>query len=527
MKNIFNFILKYFAILVAIFTIVSCKNEGIEIESLEEVHFLASINESNLDTRAININNITADEFPLDIYIRMDVNGNSKVAPYEVKPGSDGRLSAVEDNTDLNWSDSDSEHTFYGWTYPWGSNKQDPTPNSDTPEEMSFLPSFYQGLGSDWNYDEKVNCGVLEKFIGTKQGPVSYRNNGEYVELRFQHLVSKIFIQNIDLILYDGAKVQHVQGNMTIYGIPKSGEFYRCPEDGKMPYVETNFDDTQDIEFRISPWYYPLYVAPGIDFKDLKFMIHVTEPAQHGNTGDYYGDFSTIEFIRDNGAWDEGKEKSVLYAGEMMRLNLTLTQGAVTGTVAYIQQWNIMEGAGGSAYPHKGVYSEAQYEDIFNTFVHDNTDFNKDEYKNQLQEIDDLFVDGESKDKKKINLYEDIDWKYNTLPIDPDYIFDGLGHTVTMPTDSRTGWPWPDGEETTDLVSIGNVMDIFITDGNGHTIYIDKDQKIWLFDEGSGELIATEYSLPPLTTNIAGDRQVAYQIDLKTGEVFRVTWNWV
>lgn len=453
-------------LIVALTLLISCKEDGaLKNEVISPLKFLGIVEtDDELSTRALAAENITYEEFPTPIYIKMQAGETEKSGVYEVKSGYDGRLASKEESDELNWIDSDSGHTFFGWTMPW---KIDDNIISEEPETVYFTESYYENLG--FKKEEYYNCAILEKFIGTKEGPIDYRHNGEYVELQFQHLVSKIYISNINLTTNDGSAFQNVSGEMTIYHLPNKGYFYRQPEDGKAPYVlnpsfkdEVLEEDFSDVTYNVAEGA-ALYICPKVNFKDLQFKISLTWPPQHSSEGDYYGDFSSVKFIRhpNTDEWDKDKTEeyasTTLYAGEMIYLNLTLRQGNVTGVTANIGKWSDKNSGISSNYPHPGIYTDVQLADLLLNG----------------KSFEDLYsIYGEDENSDKVfHIYNDLDFTGNNLEIPEGYILDGMGHTITV--------------SSLDNLHYENVRDIYITDGTT-TIYIDSNgDKFKVQDDGS------------------------------------------
>ena len=323
-------------------------------------------------------------------------------------------------------------------------------------------------------------------------GPVTYRDNGEYVELRFQHLVSKIRIGTLSLITATGVTKRDARGTITFIGMPQTATFDRHPKSGGGPVVTPNnkegdlFDVTYDLG-QVSVFYIP----PETDFSKLRFRIHLTNP-EYNAEGDYFGDFSQVVFDREvYQEWDADKKETVLYAGEEMILNLTLTQGHGVGVTLTIQDWNMDATGTGKAYSHPGIYSSGQGQDVSNVFAGDYTD-------EQAEDIFEKYGD----DENVFFLYDDIDLSQVNFSMGKDYVLDGMGHTIHLQPTSRNPHQ----------VRIGNCRDVYITDGE-FTVYIDSDGNLFKVDE-KGNLIQPGKKLPELVSS-----QNSYNIDLETGEV--------
>lgn len=465
-----NFILLFLTISCVV-SLSSCNDDhNITAKSNNKISFLGLLNpEYEAETRALSIDYLTDADYPYPIYIRMDVGAEQGpyYGIYEIKPGYEGRLASK--NSDLNWIDSDSDHKFYGWTMPW---KEDEDISSEEPEEISFSSDYYKNL----NLEEKdyYNCAILEKFIGTQAGPVNYRDNGEYVELQFMHLVSKIYISSLNIVTNDGSTWQNVSGEITIFDFPKKGYFHRQPSEEdiasasplrRLPYVakSESSEDYGDMTYEISRGS-AIYICPEIDFKDLQFKIKVNWPAQQGVEGEYYGDFSGLKITRRyNDEWDkEHQGETTLYANEVINLNLTLRQGNVTGMTATIGKWSDKNVGSSPNYPRKGVYNSSQFSDLLNA---------------SEKNIDELydFYGGDPEDKDKVfHVYNDLEINSSTLDIPDGYTLDGMGHTVIKISEGNS-------------ITLKNVRDIYITDGK-NTIFIDSDGNIFDIDIETGKM---------------------------------------
>lgn len=470
----------------------ACSNEE-EISTGENhsMKILATVEEGvAVTTRAdVVINNITYADYPTPIYIRMDVDGNQEPSSgvYSVKSGYEGRLEA--ESGELNWFNLTSGHTFYGWTMPW---KEDTDINSGGYEVVHFNPDMYNSHSTpDLSEEEKTNCAILEKFIATKEGPVNYNDNGEYVELQFSHLVSKVFIQSINLITNDGTTWQDVVGEMTIFGIPDRGYFLRHPEEGKAPYILHPKDaggsqykefEEKDVTYKVSK-NVAFYLCPEINFSNLDFKIKLISPSIHGETGEYYGDFKAVNITRQrDDSWDSGKDRNTLYAGEVINLNLTLRQGNITGVTAFISDWTNKERYTSNNYPHPGIFTNDQLYDVFKGT------------KSQ-EEKEQTYADGEDSQGKIFHVYNDVELEDSALNMPDGDVLDGMGHTIKL-TPNRSG-----------NIEVTNVRDVYITDGT-NTIFIDKEGNVFKVDS-DGKLIE------PSTGSLKGKTN----INLSTGRL--------
>lgn len=465
------------------------------------VSFRASVRETDeVSTRAIPtvpVNNLTWGNEPF--YFNMELtDGRQGNAVYHIKPGTEGQLYAPDSDNSLLWLDPYINHVFYAWTLPWTSEGFASGGPARTP--VSFLEKTYQDL--EFEKDEWFNCAILEKFIGAKTQPLNYNTNGEYVEVNFEHLVSKININKVQLVSEDGTSNENVTATITFYQMPQSAIFDRRPADGGAPQVVHDPDAAQGITCLIGQ---PttLYVCPGIDFADMQFSIHFED----GNSlkGDYYGDFKSVLFNRNDtslGNWDKGKSRTVLYAGEMMTLNLTLRGGQVPGVRVDIKDWNTRPSRPGTGYPKKGIYSSSELLDMYNKF---SSDYSQE----AVDEVFDIYGE-EVNGKKVVHLYEDAVLGHTRMPMANELILDGTGHTVQITSISHT----INGVNYPYVAHVCCCRNIFITDGE-HIIYIDENYNIWLVDSETLEMRPSGNKLDPAP--LEGTSYYSYYIDYETG----------
>ena len=496
---------KYFLFITMVSGIfTACQSDGLDSLDDGEIQFKAQIEGSNKTyTRTnVTINDVTTDEFPIPFYIDMITGETSKFGIYQVTPGSKGSLSSKEGNSTLNWINATSEHTFYSWTLPW---KEDNGQESATILSFNENDNIYQGI------ENNKNCAILEKFIGANKGPVNYMENGAYVDLRFQHLVSKIIIGQITLLTNDGGTIMtpnragrwnpDMNGTMTFIGMPESATFYRKPEETvkEAPVVIKNHEEGNNSEVtyvfdELNPTF---YVCPDIDFSNIKFLINFSNSA-YFKPGGYYGDFSNVKFERPEYEWwdDDKKSTTILYAGEYMIINLTLTMGDASGPEmsVTINDW-VDYPALGKGYPKKGIFNQSQAQEFWNNSKGGSTA--------NLDELFDKY--GEEIDGEKVfPLYDDISFSQTYFPVPKGTIFDGMGHTITLNTSTAN----------TNPNRIGNCRDVFIQDKNGHMIYIDEDQNVYIVDEYGHMEMTQKGPLDPLT-----GRNNYYIIDFETGKL--------
>lgn len=484
-------IFSYLSLFLGIFT-VSCQTDDVVYESPQlKIGGTITTGEDSETRGEITVKSITHSQFDTPFYVEMVSEGERRFGEYEVAEGQEGQLTPLNADNTLNWLTANGDHTFFSWTLPWV--KDTYLPGGSTRSQVSFdqTNEMYSQLAES----DRLNCAVLEKFIGAKAGPVNYRENGEYVEIQYQHLVSRIKIGTLTLITSEGNTIRNIRGNITFYGMPATATFDRRPNREMPPVVTGNVsaEDPMTVTYDLGQTAV-FYVCPGIDFSKMEFKVHIND-VKYNEEGDFYGNFSQVIFNREEyPGWDEGKDKTILYAGEEMTLNLTLTQGHGAGVTLTITDWNIAATNGGKSYSHNGIYTSGQAKDVSNLFASNYTE----------EEAEEMFgmygdeIDGE----KVFPVYEDIDMGQFSFSMDKDYILDGMGHTVKL--QPRSGNP--------NTVRIGPCRDIYLTDGE-NTVYIDSDGYVYLVGP-DGAKTPTGNQLPELK-----DNEYTYDINLATGTV--------
>ena len=494
-----------FVFLLAAGIFSSCRSdEPLDTSSDGSVSFLAFVQDENEAlSRAV-------ESFPVGyaaygeekFYVQMEAEDEDEtklLVPYQVSPGKDGQLQSIDPSQAIQWVDPDIRHNFYSWTLPWEEDTYEL--GGETTSRVSFLSSDYENMEID--RDEYLNCNVLERFIGARTGPVRYRNIGEYVELDYQHLVSKVVIESVRLVLDDGSYHENLRGTMTFYQMPQYGIFDRRPAGNVAPFVTADPASDLGVTTNVGPKA-TFYVCPGIDFSNMKFSVHLTDAV--GDKGDYYGDFKAVYFDRVDPEmmdWNKDKSPTVLYAGEVMTIRLTMRQGNAATLSVNISPWSKKTDRTATGYPHQGIYSAAELQDLYNMFADDYTD-------EDIERAFELFgeeIDGE----RVIRLYDDCVLSHTRLPLTGELILDGMGHTVQIrSTSTQIG-----GVKRDYIAHVCCCRDIYITDGE-HTIYIDKDYHIWIWDEEKQEFRDSGHSLEGAP--LVGSGNNSYYIDYLTGE---------
>ena len=471
---------KWVCILTSILSVMvfaQCTSEEALLEN-DEVRIMANVAQvDEVQTRAIVLNPINPNDYRNEnFYIYSKSNVNEVLAIYRVASGLLGQLTSQTEEGKLLWFNRETKHTFSGWTMPWG---EDTYKLGDNPKTtIWFLQEEYEKLFPD-ERNTYFNCRLLERFIGAKTEPLSYYSNGEMVRMDFQHLVSKIHINEVTFIDQEGTETAGVGATMTFYQLPRWAIFDRMPEDGGAPRVIQDPKAELGVSCSVgTPT--TLYVCPEVDFADMKFSIHVNKA--DGNKVDFYGDFKSVLFQREDTEqpeWDKGKSQTVLYAGEEMTINLVLRDGNSGGFVTVnIGKWSDQKFRDATSYPRNGIYTDSELLRMYDYF-------SKAYSKEAFDEFFEMYgqeIDGE----KVVCMYEDCITSHTRMPMPQEAVVDGTGHTLTIKTESHP-----------EYAQVGCCRNIFISDGKGHTIYIDENYNTYIVDEDTLEMTPTGFQLDP------------------------------
>lgn len=499
------------SILLLIIFVVSCQTDVIESNNNEKetIEFRGKVIESEQIESRFTTSYVNSYLFDTNFYIELDteIDGedSTKFGIYHVPSGYEGRLNALDDNEPLMWLDLKSQHTFYGWTIPWN---DDYTPSPE-PVTVEFKNS-----SDSAGYKEYGNNKILEKFIGAKAGPYSYVENGKYVDFTFHHLVSKIKIGTFQLIESSGAVQKNLKADVTFIGMPTSATFYPHPENGDRPYVqikEKNLDD--GITYYIANDAVGsdvFYICPEINFDDINFQVKLkNEEYKNNNIDIYYGTFDDVKFERITGNdYDigDGTDDKVLHAGEMMTLNITLIPGIGPGLSIVIDKWSTEDPRESQYHTYPGIYSDAEVKGLIDIFA----EMSATNFCEKLAEIERLYeLYGNDDDEEKIfYLYENVKYDSNIFPIYKEYILNGMGHIITMKSNSNSGV-----FSGSRYFNIGPARDVYLTDGE-NSIYIDEAGYVWVIDPATSTYKKTEHQLVPLE-----GFEKSYDISSVTGEI--------
>lgn len=458
---------------------------------------------TDASTRGPETNTLSRKDFDLDFYLALKTGDTRKCNLYRVPEDRPGFLRSFQTADSLMWQSVYSDHYFYGWTMPWVekdpymTNFEDRTPISFVPEAEMYNPRTESG-----ETETNIYNSSLEKFIGAGKGPLTYSKDGEYVNMNFRHLVSKITIETFRYTFVDpqgNLQTPNVDGTLTLIGMPEDGFFIREGEYG--PHVIGN-EESNQVTYNISKGTV-LYVCPNIDFSKLSFRI--TSSNQNiQSAGDFLGDFSTMTFDRnynDNWVLTQMEEHpdtdpaTTLYAGENLILRITIRQTVGNYVAASIGSWDYQGVREGGAYPYPGIYTGNEMQTFYNQFA--------DGY--DPDEEDRMFKNYGDKDHGEYRLYDDMNDVVYGFRFGRKYVMNGMGHTITF---GKTRG----NENGNSQIRISKCYDVYLADSFGNTFYIDKYFNVFrVNDDGSMTQTGHLDDLP--------DDKGCYIINLANGDI--------
>lgn len=525
MSAIYKYLFYSLAFLAAGLVFQSCKAEGEDVikgQPGDPVVFTGEVVDEGLVKTRVNSSYITSDPFNMDFFIQMcyDDNNSSTFATYKIPSGFAGRLDPIDEANQLDWQNLNTPHVFYSWNVPWRSDYEPKlTDDSNVASVDTLNINFYNSVGTE-GFAIAKNNNFYENFIGAKSDPVSYVKNGKYVDLTFFHLVSKIYIRNFVLIETNGAIQENLKADMTFIGMPTKAVFYPHPPTGIPVVKEPESSPDDGVTYYIdnsatAPDMF--YICPEVDFSEIDYMIKL-KSADYKDYDTYYGNFSEVNFIREGEDYDkgDGSDYHTLHAGEMMTLDITLIPGKGPGLSVIISNWSTDEPQDAQYHTKPGIYSEAELQSLVDLFMALKS-VNDTAILDQIRMLFDIYG-LEEDDIKYFMLFENLDLSYtNIFPIWKEYVFNGLGHTVTIKTNYGNAGNEFGSSQT--YYNIGPCRDIYFTDPNGNnTIYIDPDGYVWITNKTTGELERTENQLQDLQT-YGGGKYNSYDISAETGQI--------
>lgn len=412
---------KYYIIgAVALSLCTACNNkEELEIDfsGKDEVQFNATLqNTTTITPRAIEtlpyINGIHV----------LKIGSETVKAAYNVNSTNKGTLTVVSGESYLKWSTEekgpDYPVHFYSWTTPTGVEASQN--DEDVAGTVNFSHEENGGNRAPKNKADEETKNLLdtnpvtplEVFISTYTSG-KYRENPN-ICLPFKHQVCKVAIQ----IRSD--KNEIITDNVTIdFLFIKKQWNIKQDEKGEFTFNQTTNGNnlslkldqlaktgSEDNEYRL--FYLPPMTGEYAFDKMGDFVI-----SWNGNS--YYGTLAT--------------RITTLKKGEYMTCRIDLNENYGTGVGAFIQPW--VNGSTENTYvnPYRGIYTVEGLEVLKEYLISNEPD---------KKLPDSLYIDGTNTpgEKKIIRLYNDLDlttFGDLSLVLKENMIFDGLGHTITVP----------------------------------------------------------------------------------------------
>lgn len=435
------------------------------------ITFIGSV-ESNavLSTRASDImgsdNNTYNEE---EIYIWQQVGNNTPtMKTYKVAGGKQGRLETTS-GEELKWESVDAVHEFYAWTAPNIKEENQVTGGVNMNTNDSYTGTVTFGT------QEKTG---LETFIVAHEGPISYKEWGQYVSLHFYHPVAKISVNSITHIAADGSTNPINSCTITFPNLASSATFtatnYEVKEEKYPPVLEATEtkgitwewrqDGGNDCALYVFPFKFSSENPSEEYYEQPSFFIITT------NSGTYRGSLTMVN------------DPTELRAGDHLTMNLTVRDGEVSGMYSYITDWNTEEKGTVPQHRVPGIYTQADAQALLNALR------NGTEIPAYLIDID------ESNNTKTIRFFTHVDWNGATedITIPEDYVLDGQGYNLTLPEGMNLYGVKGEGED-----EAGNIKNLYVNGDEDEYTVVEEPDPDTEPDEGTGETPETPETEAP------------------------------
>ena len=407
--------------------LLSCSRETEScFTSGEKISFSGAVTAGYVRTRSdfdekdfVMINSSSDAEFG-DISVCKSVDGLSEaVSVYSAADGVEGRLEYSSGDGQLVWSGYDTEHTFYAWTAPAGAGGG-VTMSADRRTSGKVVFGTQKDTG-------------LERFIAAMEGPVTYRDNGNYVRLLFYRPVAKIQLTGLSHIdalgsitqveqctvvfpnlyssaVFDAAKVRAMDGDEADVWIKEGEPGYETPQKGIVWHWDAR-DGTDPRDFIL--YVYPFEfgqddgVAEGSQPDELQPGYFMVTAEIDGKSKTYFASLAGLADV------------DRLDAGQFMKLQLSVQDGAYGGVGCTIVDWNT-EPEGNVTHRRPGVYSQADAEALLDIL--------------QTAPLDEDALAKYCDDSRTIHLYSHVDWSglVGELIIPEGYCLDAQGYRIIL-----------------------------------------------------------------------------------------------
>lgn len=437
MRRFFEYSMVYF-LFVGWFS--SCSKVDMETNSQNwnEILFQGMVRTGDLLSRAgdepnyskdyVLINSSTDAQFG-DIKICKSVDNQIDVfSDYVADDGVQGRLVNKFESSSLKWTDLNSNHTFYAWTYP-----------SVIDEEEPHV--FKGGVQMDENnqtcgtvtFGTKGDTGI-ETFIVAKEGPVKFSVQGSYVKLLFHRPVSKILLESVTHIDTDKNETQVDECTITFPNLYKSAKFDVKQYNETVENIwTTSYQSNLGTDLGIIwNWNKIKKDDSGNIINDNQSVLYVL-PFEFGNQEDVDSQpdhtqlgYFTVEATVNNvkklyfGSLAGLKDIKEIKAGQFMKLQIAIQDGGGVGLGCKIVDWST-EKEQSISHRRAGIYTQEEADILLNILQKNPVD---------MDALDLYCRDG----GKVIYLYTSIDWSKLTenIVIPEGYTLDGQGHYIKL-----------------------------------------------------------------------------------------------
>ena len=433
MKQFHNIKL-YAATLLMLATMGACTDEEQGNTPLapaeENITFLGSVKETKeISTRSDNyiiINGQNDGYGEMDFYIYQKIGEEDPtIRIYQPSGGEQGRLETKEEQEPLKWESTTASHLFYAWTQP----------NVDTNGEVTGGVKMDNQTEGTYPTMGTVIFGTeaetkLEHFIVTKQGPLTYNENNQYVGLHFYHPVGKIVIDNIRHFRADGSSEPVKRCTLTfpnlyveaIFDATKANdENYAYSEvlEAKIEKkgIEWNWiEDDSQTDLYVKPFTFaeeetPYYEQPGYFIVNAEVTIGGS-PINRSYTGTLVGSSPTITELKGN---------------EELHISMQVADGNVTGINSYIVDWDDADEITVPQHRVPGIYTQADAEALLEGLQSDPVN------------IPPYLIDTEG-DTQTIRFFTHVNWEslldeeeVESITIPQEYTLDGQGYNLILP----------------------------------------------------------------------------------------------
>lgn len=347
-----------------------------------------------------------------EIYIWQQIDeGTPIISTYQASSGIQGQLETTSEGEKLKWQSAEATHNFYAWTLPDGVKM---TGNALTTATVTFGTQNTEENSSEEKRD-------LEHFIVAHEGPVIYKEVGQYVELHFYRPVAKITLTDVIHIRSDQSYENFENCTVTFPNLPATAQFNAIFDTGenyneKYPAVLTT---TKENNNGIT-WHWKrmgsnntIYLPPFV-FKDSEETDYYKQPGYfivEADGNKYSGTLAEIQ------------SPTELKGGECMSMSLQVADGSVTGIYSYIVNWNTEAYQTVPQHRVPGIYTQEDAEALLEAL------------QSEEENIPDYLVDEDDKGNKTIRFFTHVDWSNATsdITIPKGYTLDGQGYYLVLP----------------------------------------------------------------------------------------------